>query len=237
MSLPKIYVSDISAGLEEIAAGYQYDIPKQDYSAIYIPERNSITLNTDNGIEFIVHPGDMIGIPKGNAHRITLTKTKVHQFKSLQPPFRTEEIEDAADENSAILFSCRAPTSVNPMPEVVPDVVLLTHNQLVDADNLDLVFTLIRRNIMSNDANKTDILHHLAEIVVTVLLGHILDDIDVSGGNTKAGMSGPRLRQALSAIHNQPEFNWTLSSLANKAGQSRSVFALKFRQQVGQTPM
>ncbi|GHA09666.1 helix-turn-helix transcriptional regulator [Oceanisphaera arctica] len=40
----------------------------------------------------------------------------------------------------------------------------------------------------------------------------------------------------MNAIHEQPSTNWTLVTLAAKAGMSRARFAEAFRNTLGQTP-
>jgi AraC-like DNA-binding protein len=42
---------------------------------------------------------------------------------------------------------------------------------------------------------------------------------------------------AIASMHNDPGYPWTLESLAERIGLSRSVFALRFREIVGATPM
>ena len=42
---------------------------------------------------------------------------------------------------------------------------------------------------------------------------------------------------AIASMHNDPGYPWTLQSLAERVGMSRSVFALRFRETVGATPM
>jgi len=51
-----------------------------------------------------------------------------------------------------------------------------------------------------------------------------------------SGLSHPRLRGALVALHESPASDWTLDALAREAGMSRSVFAAAFRETVGTTP-
>ena len=41
----------------------------------------------------------------------------------------------------------------------------------------------------------------------------------------------------ISSMHGDPGCAWTLQSLAERVGMSRSVFALRFREVVGTTPM
>ncbi len=63
---------------------------------------------------------------------------------------------------------------------------------------------------------------------------------------TEAGNAGPGWLSALSdkhmsiaiaSMHDDPGHPWTLQSLAERVGMSRSVFALRFRETVGETPM
>ena len=42
---------------------------------------------------------------------------------------------------------------------------------------------------------------------------------------------------AITCMHDNPAHCWTLQKLAERAGMSRSTFALKFKQTVGESPM
>jgi AraC-like DNA-binding protein len=42
---------------------------------------------------------------------------------------------------------------------------------------------------------------------------------------------------AIAAIHDAPAHRWTLQALAERAGMSRSTFALRFKETVGKSPM
>ncbi len=46
-----------------------------------------------------------------------------------------------------------------------------------------------------------------------------------------------QMRDALGHIHDNPGHSWTLAALAQQVGMSRSVFAQRFRQTVGTTPL
>jgi len=51
-----------------------------------------------------------------------------------------------------------------------------------------------------------------------------------------AGLAHPKLALALTGMHEQPAQAWTLDSLAERAGMSRSSFAAAFHQVLGETP-
>lgn len=50
-------------------------------------------------------------------------------------------------------------------------------------------------------------------------------------------LADPQLGRAIEAMHADPARRWTLAELANRAGLSRSIFAQRFRQRIGETPI
>jgi AraC-like DNA-binding protein len=52
-----------------------------------------------------------------------------------------------------------------------------------------------------------------------------------------AGLRDPLLGRALAAFHAEPGAPWSLASLAREAGMSRSAFAARFRDLIGESPM
>lgn len=52
-----------------------------------------------------------------------------------------------------------------------------------------------------------------------------------------AALADPQLSAAIGAMHADPSFPWTLLELAARAGMSRSIFARRFRERVGETPI
>ena len=67
-----------------------------------------------------------------------------------------------------------------------------------------------------------------------LLIRHIVGNGLVEGG-VLAGLADPRLSGALIAMHETPQRNWSLEDLADAAGMSRTRFAGRFRDVVGQT--
>ncbi len=62
-----------------------------------------------------------------------------------------------------------------------------------------------------------------------------------NGSRARAGwlfaLADEQLAAAINAMHSRPERRWTLQSLADHAGTSRSTFALSFKEIVGEPPM
>ncbi|SLM49860.1 Transcriptional regulator, AraC family [Nitrospira japonica] len=52
-----------------------------------------------------------------------------------------------------------------------------------------------------------------------------------------AGVRDPQVGKALALLHRQPAFPWTIASLANEVGVSRSVLAERFKHYLSETPI
>jgi AraC-like DNA-binding protein len=77
----------------------------------------------------------------------------------------------------------------------------------------------------------------LAEVLfIQVLRAHIASGPKRNKGWLRA-IFDPQIGTALSAIHNRVNTPWTVESLAEAAGMSRSAFAARFKELLGQTPL
>ncbi len=73
-------------------------------------------------------------------------------------------------------------------------------------------------------------------MLIQALRLHLSDATSTNRGWLSA-LADKQMSVALAAIHNHPSHPWTLQSLAERSGMSRSVFALRFRETAGATPM
>jgi AraC-like DNA-binding protein len=57
------------------------------------------------------------------------------------------------------------------------------------------------------------------------------------GGGWLFALADKHMSAAITCMHDEPGHPWTLQKLASRAGMSRSIFALRFKETVGATPM
>jgi AraC-like DNA-binding protein len=81
------------------------------------------------------------------------------------------------------------------------------------------------------------IIAHLAEVLFTEVLRRYLLALPEGRTGWLAGAGDPAVGRALAALHKEPAFDWTLDSLAQEAGISRSALTEKFTRFIGQAPM
>jgi AraC-like DNA-binding protein len=81
------------------------------------------------------------------------------------------------------------------------------------------------------------IAQQLAYMMLIQALRLHLTDAASAGRGWLSALSDKHMSIAIASMHNDPGYSWTLQTLAERVGMSRSVFALRFHQVVGATPM
>jgi AraC-like DNA-binding protein len=126
--------------------------------------------------------------------------------------------------------------SLRPITQLLPNFILIKADQ---ARTLALHNTLqALASEMAEQAPGSGIVAtRLAEVLfIQVLRAHIASEPGRNKGWLRA-VFDPQLGTALSAIHDSVNTAWTVESLAEAAGMSRSAFAARFKELLGQTPL
>ncbi|MCU7873173.1 MAG: AraC family transcriptional regulator [Candidatus Thiodiazotropha sp. (ex Lucinoma borealis)] len=92
------------------------------------------------------------------------------------------------------------------------------------------------REASEDHCGRQAILDRLSEVLIIQLLRELMDQERIEVG-LLAGLSDPRLANAINALHAKLSHTWTLEELASVANMSRARFATVFRETVGITPM
>lgn len=120
----------------------------------------------------------------------------------------------------------------NPICAALPEVICLPLQGIHGAGE---VLALLFEEAFTQRCGRSALVNRLFEVVMIQVLRQLMETGDVKGGML-AGLSHPRLRNAIVAMHEAPAQEWTLDALANAAGMSRTVFANSFRDALGMTP-
>lgn len=119
----------------------------------------------------------------------------------------------------------------NPIASALPDVVCLP---LEDVVGIEPALSLLFEEAFDPRCGRVALIERLFEIVIIQVLRQLMESGELEGG-LLSGLSHPRLRNALVAMHETPAQEWTLDELAMSLA-CRSVFATTFRETVGITP-
>ncbi|MEQ1598684.1 MAG: AraC family transcriptional regulator [Methylotenera sp.] len=123
----------------------------------------------------------------------------------------------------------------HPIVQALPPLVLLRLNEV---DGLQESLNLLFAETEHVRCGHRVLADRLFEVVLIQLLRWLLDHPSHAKINNGLlmGLSSPQLAKALTAMHESPGEPWTVEQLAQASGMSRTAFAVKFKQLVGQTP-
>ncbi|CAN5399865.1 AraC family transcriptional regulator [soil metagenome] len=164
-----------------------------------------------------------------------------------RPRSSSTEIAARATGNVAHFGGGGAPTTIvcgalsfdralKPITQLLPSFILIKADQ---ARTLALHITMqALASEMAEQAPGSEVVAaRLAEIlVIQVLRAHIASQPERNKGWLRA-VFDPQMGTALTAIHDSVKTPWTVESLAGAAGMSRSAFAARFKELLGQTPL
>ena len=121
----------------------------------------------------------------------------------------------------------------NPLARALPPQVVLPLRAMPAlGPTLELLFA----EGLGKQCGRQASLDRLMEYVLIQVLRHLMDRGERSAG-LLAALADPRLARAVTSMHERPDHAWSLETLAQEAGMSRSRFALHFRETVGLTPL
>ena len=96
----------------------------------------------------------------------------------------------------------------------------------------------ITREVETGRPGSEIVLLRMADVIFIQILRAYLGRVPDDGGAGFLGaLRDPGTAAALGAMHHRPEAPWTVASLAEEVGLSRSVFAARFAQLVGEPPL
>lgn len=123
----------------------------------------------------------------------------------------------------------------HPIVQALPPLVVL---RLDEVDGLQASLNLLFAETEQVRCGHRVLADRLFEVVLIQLLRWLLDhpsQANIDSG-LLMGLSSPQLAKALTAMHESPGEPWSVEQLAEASGMSRTAFAVKFKQLVGQPP-
>lgn len=121
----------------------------------------------------------------------------------------------------------------NPLVCALPEVIIIP---LSDIEGLKSLLELLFDEAFASRSGRQAAVDRLTEYFLVLLLRHAIETQLIEIG-IFAGLSDVRLAKAITAMHEKPEYPWTLEQLALKANMSRTRFAVNFRDTIGVTPL
>lgn len=188
--------------------------------------------------------GDVIVFPHGDPHVMSSApgmrgEPVMDVYASPPPlPFSLELGERGRAEVNLVcgFLGCDA-RPFNPLLENLPRVL---HVRRGGARGDGWLGSLIRLTLSEAEARRPGgecVLARMSELLFIEVVRRHLEALPAGQTGWLAGLRDDCVGRALALLHNRPAHCWTLEELAHEVGLSRSAFAERFAQLVGQPPM
>lgn len=193
----------------------------------------------------VLSPKDLIIIPHGVSHDIVdHEQTQAVEIEELVSasgfaPNGALRAGDGEDLRSCKLicghFSFEEGV-VHPLLGALPNFLLLRSGEDVDALWFESAMRFMSSEILSGQPGSDAVVHRLAEIILIHVIRNFVKNAGDEAG-VLAAVLDPKISACLSGIHQSPAEPWTVAKLAFETGMSRTVFADRFRNLMGMTPL
>lgn len=122
----------------------------------------------------------------------------------------------------------------HPFVDALPPLLHVPADGVASQAWIEPVLRQIDREARRRPAGSREVARRLAEALI---LQALREPVDAPGVAALAAIADPQLGRALAAMHAEPGADWSLARLARLAGLSRTLFAQRFRERMGLSPM
>lgn len=124
-----------------------------------------------------------------------------------------------------------------PILATLPPVIRMNPQSEQDVPSLHENMQFITREVSATKPGSEIVLLRMADVMFIQILRATLARLPEDRASFLAALRDPSTAAALGAMHRKTDAPWTVASLAEEVGLSRSVFAARFTQLVGETPL
>ncbi|MFN4264106.1 MAG: cupin domain-containing protein [Thioalkalivibrionaceae bacterium] len=207
---------------------WQFGTSGSGHATFHLLGEGSAFLHLREGEPIPLSAGDLVLMPHDAWHRLApvdrLVDSEIRMVREGSGP--------------ATVFVCGhfefATGRRNPVIVGLPELIVVRE---ADAgDRHQRLAELMLLEVSQRDTGYGPVIDRLADTLFVMAVRHHLSHAPLGRGLV-AALADDHLRRALDAMHSDPGDAWTLDRLAAVALLSRSAFAERFAERVGQTPI
>jgi AraC-like DNA-binding protein len=189
-------------------------------------------------------PGDIVVLPHGQAHLmgngppVTPMESAAHLSRIVSEGLRLYRFGEGGDVTKLICGYMTCDPQLSQMLLAgLPGIIKISIRE--DASGRWLEDTL-RYSVDHAEAagpGGAAVIAKLSEALFVETLRRYIAGLPPAQTGWLAGVRDPEVAKALAILHREPAQPWTIASLANEVGLSRSVLAERFRHYLSETPI
>jgi AraC-like DNA-binding protein len=219
--------------------------PMADCMMFHLVTSGECRLDVDGAKSQPLRPGDLALVPHGAGHRLSSGGARVRAPGLFDLPrelvSERYEILRHGGGGEPTTMICAVVRFDHPAAQqlvsMLPKVIRVDAWSSPEMDWIQSTLRLITCEARELRAGGETVITRLADILVIQAIRSWIADDPAGQSGWLGALRDRQIGRALTLIHRDPGQQWTLESLASKLGMSRSAFAARFTQLVGEPPM
>ncbi|MEY4765303.1 MAG: hypothetical protein RI907_1976 [Pseudomonadota bacterium] len=188
--------------------------------------------------------GDLVMLPAGTAHRIQDHPQSLAKAQDMLPLMSDDAQAPTGMQNAAPhacqIISTHARFDVNlaaPLIRALPPLLHVRGHGASPPAWLSVGTHFLALQVAMQTPGQQAILNRIGDILFMQVIRDHVATVPEGSGTWLSALKDKALSAALACIHQHPSRNWTVPELAQQACLSRSAFAERFTQTMGEPPL
>jgi AraC-like DNA-binding protein len=224
----------------ELTAPWGMALPGGEFATFHLVEEGECWLATADGRTELLTGGELVVLFDGVAHALSDRRGRatrpIEELVALQPPGASVCRDGGGGRPTRLVcgkFSAegRRGSGFGALPPLV---------RLDGTRGAGRTVSLLAAELAAGRPGSAAVVERLSEVLVVQALQEVVDGLAATGRRGTEwlrALEDEHVWAALGLIHSDPAKAWTVGALARRVGQSRTVFAGRFRTLVGASPM
>jgi AraC-like DNA-binding protein len=229
----------------ELAAPWGFQMGGRDFANFHILLIGRACLEASpGGRRLWLSAGDLVVLPHGSQHSMRdAPGSEVLRLQDLiatAKSYRRGTLRAGGNGAKSVLlcggfnFEDRA---TNPLLAVLPDVIHLRGRRQGVDSWVRSVLDFLRHESAAGLPGAEAVITRLADILFIEAVRAYFASPGSDKPSLSVALRDPRIGSVLALLHRHPEADWSLETLSRQAGMSRTLFATRFAELVGESPV
>jgi len=229
----------------ELSAPWGFTLPPMPgYLWFHVVTSGEVLLETGASSSSVLGPGDLALVPHGEGHGL-------RSEPGVAAPGILELEREAVSDRYEILRHGEggAPTTLicgavrfdhpaaRTLVEILPEIVQVAASNSPRMDRMQGTLRLMAAEAQELQPGGEAVITRLADILVIQAIRSWIDTDPAARTGWLGALHDRQIGRAISLIHRDPARAWTVASLADELAMSRSAFAARFTELVGEPAM
>jgi len=216
--------------------------PFQNCLMLHVVTSGKCVLQIDGTSRCVIQTGDLVLVPRGQGHVVASTPGLVASNlfdiprEQLSERYETLRLGGDGEKTTMIcgLFQFDDPAAQR-LTTLLPEVITVNSWAPPQAEWVQSTLRMIAAEASEMNPGGATVITRLADILVVHAIRYWLTHSSSEQSGWLGALRDRQIGPVISKVHRRPTFRWTLESLAAEAAMSRTAFAARFTELVGES--